>query len=117
MTKRQLEIVQHSLGADEYGSTSGRFGGGRNHFCAGGEDVDRCREIVALGFMREHPSSELTGGDPLFTVTDAGKTAMRAESPSPPKLTRSQKRYRAFLDADCGYSFGEWMRDQSRRMA
>jgi len=27
----------------------------------------------------------------------------------PPKMTRSQRNYQAFLDADCGFSFREWM--------
>ena len=29
------------------------------------------------------------------------------------KLTRSQQNYRNFLDADCGFSFSEWMRFKS----
>ena len=45
-------------------------------------------------------------------VTDAGKEAVKRESPKPPKLTRSQKRYRAFLKADTGESFGQWLKDQ-----
>ncbi len=35
---------------------------------------------------------------------------MYAESPKPPKLTRSQIRYREFLRADSGLSFIEWIR-------
>jgi hypothetical protein len=61
--------------------------------------------------MTEHKSSEITGGDPLFTVTDAGRIAMEKESPAPPKLTRSQKRYREFLDASdaFGCTFREFL--------
>ena len=29
-------------------------------------------------------------------------------------MTRSQKRYREYLDSDCGLSFGEWLRFRSR---
>ena len=43
-------------------------------------------------------------------VTESGKAAVRCESPKPPKLTRSQKRYREFLNEDCGASFGEWLK-------
>ncbi len=109
LTARQLEILQHALGADQYG----RYAEGyryRNHFCAGGDDETICRELVAIGYMTTFERSYL----PYYncTVTQAGETAMFNESPKPPKLTRAQKRYRAFLKADTGESFGEWLRDQ-----
>ena len=103
MTLEQLHIIQHSLGVDEYGL--GRMY--RNHYCGGAE---QCRPLVALGYMVEHRPSELTGGDPLFTVTEAGKRTMLEACPKPPKLTRSQHRYQAFLSADSGITFGEWLR-------
>lgn len=108
---QQLEILQHSLGVDQYGQ--GAFT--RNHFCAGGADEDTCRELVALGYMTTFTRSYL----PYYncTVTEEGKSAMRAASPKPPKLTRSQQRYRAFLKADTGYSFIEWLRDQRKSEA
>lgn len=104
MTSAQLQILQHSLGVDEYGQ--GEMN--RNHFCAGGADETICRELVALGYMRQH---ETTEAFPYFncSVTDEGKAAMLRESPKPPKLTRSQKRYREFLRADAGYTFREWL--------
>ena len=100
---RQLEILQHALGVDEYGQ--GKMY--RNHFCAGAADEDTCRELVSLGYMRTFTRSYL----PYYncTVTEAGKAAMVACSPKPPKLTRSQQRYRQFLDADTGESFREWL--------
>ena len=103
MTTEQLGILQHSLGVDQYGRGR-QF---RNHFVGGAEE---CRPLVALGYMTEHSASELTGGDPWFRVTESGKSAMLAESPKPPKLSRSQKRYRRFLDADSGLTFIEWLR-------
>lgn len=106
MNERLLHILQHSLGVDRYGRGTQY----RNHFVAGFDDLENCRELVRLGFMVERPASVLTGGDPVFFVTDAGKRAMRELSPKPPKLTRSQKRYRAWLDSDSGYSFGEWLK-------
>ena len=48
------------------------------------------------------------------SVTQAGMKAMREESKPEPKLTRSQKRYRAFLDADSGETFIDWLRSISR---
>jgi hypothetical protein len=105
LDKKQLEILQHALGVDEYGR--GRMY--RNHYVGGAQDL---HPLVTLGLMREYPASELTGGSPLFRVTDAGKMAMVAASPKPPKLTRSQKRYRKVLAADCGYTFGEWLKQK-----
>jgi hypothetical protein len=104
MEARHLEILQHALGLDQYGHGKSY----RNHFCAGGEDEAACRELVALGYMAQHPTTETY---PYFncSVTDAGTKAVRAESPAPPKLSRSQKNYRAFLDADTGLSFFEWL--------
>jgi hypothetical protein len=119
MTKRQLEILQHALGVDQYGQTPKGFTPyARNHFCAGGADEVICRELVALGYMQQHRTTELY---PYFncSVTEAGKKAMREESPAPPKLTRSQQRYRDFLDADLGCTFREWLAATStaRRIA
>lgn len=109
-TPRQLEILQHALGLDKYGQ--GRMY--RNHFCAGGDDEQVCRELIALGYMQQHRTTEML---PYFncSVTEVGKQAVARESPKPPKMTRSQKRYQAFLDADSGMKFGEWMKAQTER--
>lgn len=110
MNPRQLEILQHALGLDRYGQGAMY----RNHFCAGGDDEVVCRELVALGYMQTFERSYLPYYNCL--VTESGKRAVRAESPVPPKLTRSQKRYREFLEADTGYSFIEWLtRERARR--
>jgi hypothetical protein len=59
--------------------------------------------------LHEHKRTEMY---PYFncSVTEAGKKAMHTASPEAPKLTRSQMRYRRFLDADSGMSFRDWMR-------
>lgn len=108
MTTKQLEILQHSVGVDQYGQ--GRMY--RNHFCAGERDATDCRELVAQGLMWNWEREGL----PYYncSVTDAGKAAIREHSPKPPLLTRSQQRYRRFLDADSGYSFIEWLRNCDR---
>jgi hypothetical protein len=110
MTTEQLHICQHALGLDNYGQGSGY----RNHYVAGTDDAARCRELVALGHMREYPASELSGGDPVFTVTEVGRSAVRAEIPRPPKLTRSQIRYQQFLAEDSGMTFGEWLKAETQ---
>ena len=109
MTKQQLQIIQHSLGVDEYGRIPRGFDDyTRNYFCAGGDDETVCRELIAMGYMRQHQATALL---PYFncSVTEAGIRAMRSESPKPPKLSRSQQRYRRFLEADSGLSFREWL--------
>jgi hypothetical protein len=107
MTKEQLHVLQHTLGCDEYGRRA-KYASDRNYYVGGSEE---CHPLVTMGYMTEHKGSEITGGDPLFTVTDAGKKAMRDESPSPPKLTRSQMRYREYLEADgcLGETFREFL--------
>jgi hypothetical protein len=117
MTARHLEILQHALGLDQYGKVryyrDGReyygFMPNRNHFCAGGGDEPECRELVLMGLMKQHHTTEVL---PYFncSVTDAGKEAVRKESPAAPKLTRSQERYRAYLRADCFENFRDYLR-------
>lgn len=111
VTDAQLSILQHALGVDEYGQGEMY----RNHFCAGGGDETLCRELVALGYMRTWPHADERGevpGYPYYncSVTEEGKAAMLRESPKAPVLTRSQRRYRQFLKADMGESFGDWLR-------
>ena len=110
MSHEQLQILQHSLGVDEFGRIPRGYSDyTRNHYCAGEDDEAVCRELVALGYMRQHPTTSTL---PYFncSVTEAGILAMRSESPKPPKLTKGQQRYRRFLNADSGMSFGEWLK-------
>ncbi len=104
-----LAILQHALGRDEYG----RGADYRNHYCAGGADVAICREAVSQGLMREHAGREISGGDPIFTVTDAGKAYIAEHSPAPPKVSRGKARYLKWLQvSDCcpDLKFGEWLK-------
>lgn len=106
IAKNLLHILQHSLGLDRYGQ--GRQY--RNHYCAGPDDVGKCRELVSQSFMKEFPPSEISGGDPIFIVTAQGIDAVTLESPPPPKLTRGQKRYREYLEvSDCFDDFKHYL--------
>jgi hypothetical protein len=113
VTRNLLHILQHSLGLDGFGQ--GTLPPYRRHFVAGGKDVDACRELVSLGYMTERDASEVSGGDPVFIVTKAGEAAVQRESPKPPRLTRGQERYRQWLDAATGVSFGEWLAEAKGR--
>jgi hypothetical protein len=109
ISKQQLSILQHSLGVDQYGAGQQY----RNHYVAGGCDLVVCRELTAAGSMQEHAASAITGGSPWFSVTRKGIDEVALSSPvppPPPKLTRSQLRYRQYLRSECCESFGEWLK-------
>lgn len=105
LTKEQLHILQHSLGVDEYGQGPMY----RNQFCAGGDDERICRELIVMGYMQQHQTTDWL---PYFncSVTTEGRAAARRESPKPPLLTRSQRRYREFLRGSGEMKFGEWLK-------
>ncbi len=84
LSKRQLEILQHSLGANSLGRGSYQ----RNHFCAGPEDAFDCHQLVGLGYMEPHRSS-IQAPYPTFSVTISGKAALWAEGLAPPRLLRA----------------------------
>jgi hypothetical protein len=107
---RGLHILQHSLGVDKHGQ--GRQY--RNHFVTGEGSIDHpdCSALVRAGLMTRQKGGALTGGDDAFFVTDAGKLYVAENSPPPPKLTRSQQRYRDWLRVSdaTGESFIEFCR-------
>jgi hypothetical protein len=102
----QVQILRHSLGLTRSATAY------RNHFVTGhgSDDHPICMALVDAGLMQLHPPSALTGGDDCFTVTEKGRAYAIEHAPKPPKLTRSQRRYEAYLDADCGMTFGEWLK-------
>lgn len=75
MTTEQLHILRHSLGLTDKGKGTMY----RNHFVAGGDDERICRELVASGHMVEGRRSAITGGDPVFFVTEQGKVIAQAK--------------------------------------
>lgn len=104
----QLHILQHSLGVDQHG----RGEQYHNHFVTGegSTDYPHCMALVEAGLMTRRAGNALSGGDDVFFVTDAGKAYVAENSPPPPKTTRSQRRYQAFLDSDTSQSFLDWVR-------
>lgn len=109
MSDRVLHILQHSLGVDQFGQGNQY----RNHFVTGEGSTDHptCMEAVRLGLMEcRRKGYELYGGDDVFAVTEEGKQWVAENSPAPPKLTRSQKRYQDYLSSESSLSFGDWVR-------
>lgn len=112
-----LDVLQHALGRDEYGrpnqSTHPDY---RNFYVAspGHHSWNVLVTAVADGLMVRRKGNEISGGGDIFSVTDEGKAYIDQNSPKPPKLTRAQKRYRDWLDADCGLTFAEFNGWRSR---
>lgn len=115
MDSKQIHILQHSLGLDQYGQ--GTFY--RNRFVTGEGSLDHadCMALVDAGYMGVRRNHPLAGGDDFFWVTEAGKVAVVEESPAPPKLTRSQQNYQRWLDYDGSMSFIEFLKWKSRERA
>jgi hypothetical protein len=116
-----LRILQHSLGRDQYGQPNPANPDYRNYFVAspGHHDWATLLQAVTDGLMTRSKGNAISGGGDIFSVTEAGKAYIAEHSPKPPKLTRAQKRYQAWLDADCGLTFAEYngwrCRAQKRR--
>ena len=110
VTERHLGILQHALGLDQYGQGTSY----RNQYCAGVDDVEDCKALVAMGYMRQVPT---TSWLPYFNcvVTGEGQSVVKQESPTAPKLTRSQRRYKEYLNAESGMTFIEWLRAPTLR--
>lgn len=107
-----LHILQHSLGVDQFGQGDHY----RNRFVTGegSDDHPLCEALCAMGLMKvSEPRPSVFSGMDLFFVTEAGKRAMAENSPAPPKMTRAQKRYRAWLDGPADWmTFGDYLRSE-----
>jgi hypothetical protein len=115
LTPDQLHILQHSLGCDQYGrgtlgrdERDGTHGYSRNRYVS--DPTPDLDALVAAGLMQDRGAVAVYGEMHGYVVTRLGVDTMLKQSPKPPKLTRSQKRYQEYLDADCGMTFGEWLK-------
>jgi hypothetical protein len=75
-TSAQIGILRHALGLKSDGS--GRSY--RRHFVTGpgSSDFDDCEALVASGAMTKRAGSALSGGDPVYLVTEAGEAIAKA---------------------------------------
>lgn len=110
LSPQQLRILQHSLGVNEYGEGNQY----RNHFVTSPEipDGKLCEELVSLGMMTSQGPRALAGGMHCYNVTPQGIDAVALQSPvrpPRPKLTRSQQRYRDYLESETSDSFSQWI--------
>ena len=103
MTEAEHTLL-HTLGLTRRGAVMSR-----NYFAG---DAPEMAELVAAGLMEKVSNgNKITGGDPVFRATAAGKRrALEIHAREYPKPSRSRARYQAWLDADSGMSFGEWLK-------
>jgi hypothetical protein len=104
VTEDQVHTLQHALGLDRE-----RREPWRNYYCA--EDGAPALEaLVAAGLMQRRHT--INGGeDRIYSVTAAGIDAAKAALPK--AYSRSERRYRRFLDAADAYpglTFREFLR-------
>jgi len=108
MNPELLHILQHSLGLDLYGQPPEGYRGCsddefpgcyRNRFVTDPASPDglKCEQLVAGGLMAK-PSRQpsFIGGMTNYFVTQAGYEAVRRDSPSPPKVSKAKRRWRAY---------------------
>lgn len=76
MTNEQREVMRHALGL---GRGSREY---RNHFVTGPGTTDypHCEALVAAGLMKRRDGNPLSGGDPIYSVTEAGRVALKPPS-------------------------------------
>lgn len=65
--------MRHALGLGRGGREF------RNHFVTGPGTTDypHCEALVVAGLMRRREGNPLSGGDPVYSVTEAGRAALR----------------------------------------
>jgi hypothetical protein len=106
-TKNQINILQHSLGVDQYGQGEQY----RNYFATGPDssDFNDCTQLVALGLMKTQGPMKINNELHCFCVTPAGIDYVAFNSDKPPKLTKSQQRYKAYLKSGSEEGFFDFL--------
>lgn len=106
LTKNQIGIMKHTVSDRErnwFGTSKG---------CQDANDFD---QLVKLGFAVDRQPPPWSGDTALYSLTEEGKKIVNEieleEFKNRPILTKSKRRYNAFLDLDCPQSFGEWLKD------
>ncbi len=110
MTSEQMHILRHSLGIrDDWSGNEYR------NYYATEQNCPELEALVMTGDMRR--GNIIPGGLQCYHVTEIGRakvlSARRDVDEEMSKLSKSQRKYRAFLRADSGLSFIEWLTSDS----
>lgn len=86
MTNEQREVMRHALGLNR-GSREYR-----NHFVTGPGTTDypHCEALVAAGLMTRRDGNQLSGGDQIYSVTDAGRAALKTPNAKATEASAAQ---------------------------
>lgn len=104
--EHQLNVLWHTLGLDKENPEQKPS---RNLFVAGQGHPEQpvVDELVALGWMvKVRTPAFLDPEDQVFIATENGRDVAICELPPVPK---QEGNYRAFLNADCGNSFADFL--------
>lgn len=100
-TERDLELLRHMLGIDNAETHPPT----RNYFAAEPDDVAIAR-LAAMGLVELTGSKAAIFGDLVFwRCTEQGRAVAIGSRERPPRLRRSQRIYRAWLDCDTADTF------------
>jgi hypothetical protein len=99
LNREQLSILDHTINR-----------ACRGMYCGDSPDM---QSLVERGLM-EFAGRVSFVPDPYFRITAAGREAWKAHQPPPPPIprrkAREKARYREYLRAECGESFGSWLK-------
>ena len=83
---------------------------GRNWFGTGkGKDATEFDDLVRGGMAIKRAAPSWSGDEVIYSLTRMGKKYLVDTTPEPPKTTRGQRRYRAYLNSESNESFIEWL--------
>lgn len=105
-TAQQVALLHHTLGMRPE-----QRDGHRNHFVAGPGhfDMPDLEALESMGLMiRTRTPAFCDPEDIVFRASEAGRALAieQLPAPVPPKI---QSQHHQWLDADSGFSFGEWL--------
>lgn len=97
------EILLHASGLNRAEEMTRDY-----YICPAGDPT--VEALVASGHLVSCGARAWLCGDTTYRLTERGRAAALASRPPAPKLTRSQKRYQAWLRAESGLRFDQWFR-------
>lgn len=105
LTKRELEILFHTLGLNYKDEPF------RNHFVAG-ENHHDMNIIKSLVDKKMMCTAKNFIGSYYFVSDSVIPELVNLKEESKPKLTRSQRRYQLYLHCESEETYGEWLKNK-----